>query len=55
MFFLKKGKKCLPIKTLGGPQGRAHHTTLLRSESFIYNFIGFVEAFRTATFLEKSF
>ena len=52
---LKKRKKCLPNKTLGRVQGRAFHATLRRSESFIYNFLGFVQTFRTAIFLETFF
>ena len=56
-FFLKKQKKniCLPIKTLGRLRDRAHHAALLRSEYFIYNFLGFVQTFGTAIFLETSF
>ena len=53
--WLKKLKKCLPIKTLGKLQGRPHHATLLRSESFVYNFLGFLQTFRLAILLETSF
>ena len=54
-FSLKKRKKCLPIKTLGRLQDRAHHATLLKSESFIYNFFGFAQTFGTAIFLKTPF
>ena len=54
-FSSKKRKKCLLMKTLGVMQGRAHHTTLLKSESFIYNFLGSIQTFRTAIFLETLF
>ena len=48
---LKKRKKSLLIKILGKPQGRVHHATLLRSEFFIYDFLGFVQTFRRANFI----
>ena len=36
-------------------QGRAHHATLIRGETLIYHFLGFVQAFKTAIFLQTSF
>ena len=57
-FFLQLRKKCLLLKPksyLGKVKGRAHHVTLLRSEPFVYHFLGFAQTFITAFFLETSF
>ena len=54
-FSLKKRKIYLPVKTLGRLQGRTHQATRLRTESFIYNFLGFIQTFGTAILLETSF
>ena len=34
---------------------RVYHLTLLRSQSFIYRFLGFVQTFEAAIFLENFF
>ena len=34
---------------------RVYHETLLRSQSFIYRFLGFVQTFEAAIFLENFF
>ena len=44
-----------PKSSLGSLQGTPHYTILLRSESLIYYFLGFVWTFRTAIFLFTSF
>ena len=44
-----------PKSYLGRLQDKVHHTTLLRSESVFYHFLGFVQTFGAAIFLETSF
>ena len=50
----KKRNAYLPKYYLDRLQDRAHHATLLRGESFIYHFLGFVQTSRTAIVIETS-
>ena len=52
----EKNVYLLKLKSyLGRLEGRAHHATLLRSESFVYYFLGFAKHPEQLFFLKRLF